>query len=100
MDLLVLAKKIADHVEAQGSSTNVPVAVSVIDAHGNIVLQHRMTGSPTFSIELSERKVYTFALVGKTADLLLVSTSHSHLRRAGNRRSILKAICPKIRRPP
>jgi uncharacterized protein GlcG (DUF336 family) len=41
----------------------VPVAVCVIDIHGNAVLQHRMSGAPVFSIELSERKAYTFALV-------------------------------------
>lgn len=71
MDLLALAKKIADHVEAQASNATVPVAVSVIDIHGNMVLQHRMTGSSAFSIELSERKAYTSALVGvRTADLL------------------------------
>jgi uncharacterized protein GlcG (DUF336 family) len=71
MDLLALAKDIADQVEAEAENTHVPVAVSVIDPHGNIVLQHRMTGSPTFSIELSERKAYTSALVGvRTADLL------------------------------
>jgi uncharacterized protein GlcG (DUF336 family) len=49
----------------------VPVAVCVIDIHGNTFLQHRMSGAPTFSIELSERKAYTSALVRlRTADLL------------------------------
>jgi uncharacterized protein GlcG (DUF336 family) len=44
--------------------------VCVIDIRGNIVLKHRMNGAPTFSIELSERKAYTSALVGlRTADL-------------------------------
>jgi uncharacterized protein GlcG (DUF336 family) len=33
----------------------VPVAVCVINAHGSVVLQHRMNGGPVFSIELSER---------------------------------------------
>jgi len=48
----------------------VPVAVCVIDIHGNIILKHRMSGAPAFSIELSERKAYTSALVGlRTADL-------------------------------
>ena len=47
-----------------------PVAVCVIDNHGNVVLKHRMNGAPAFSIELSERKAYTSALVGlRTADL-------------------------------
>jgi uncharacterized protein GlcG (DUF336 family) len=47
-----------------------PVAVCVIDIHGNIVLKHRMGGAAAFSIELAERKAYTSALVGlRTADL-------------------------------
>jgi uncharacterized protein GlcG (DUF336 family) len=71
MDLLAFAKKIAERVEAEASRTGVPVAVSVIDIHGNVVLMHRMNRAPAFSIELSERKAYTSALVGvRTADLL------------------------------
>ena len=49
----------------------VPVAVCVVDVHGNVVLQHRMPGAPLFSLELSERKAYTSALVRlRTADLV------------------------------
>ena len=71
MDLLAFAKNIADRVEAAAARAKVPVAVCVIDIHGNIVLHHRMSGAPAFSIELSERKAYTSALVGmRTADLL------------------------------
>jgi uncharacterized protein GlcG (DUF336 family) len=71
MDLLALAKTIADRVEAEASRAKVPVAVCVIDVHGNLVLHHRMSGAPVFSIGLSERKAYTSALVGiRTADLL------------------------------
>ena len=70
MDLLKLAKNIADRVEAQSARAKVPVAVCVIDVHGNIVLQHRMSGAPVFAIEISERKAYTSALVGlRTADI-------------------------------
>jgi uncharacterized protein GlcG (DUF336 family)/catechol 2,3-dioxygenase-like lactoylglutathione lyase family enzyme len=70
MDLLAFAKNIADRVEAQSARVQVPVAVCVIDIHGNIILQHRMSGAPVFSIEISERKAYTSALVGlRTADL-------------------------------
>jgi len=48
----------------------VPVAVCVMDIHGNIILKHRMNGAPAFSIELSERKAYTSALVGlRTAEI-------------------------------
>ena len=70
MDLLSFAKNISDRVEAQSARAKVPVAVCVIDIHGNIILKHRMSGAPAFSIELSERKAYTSALVGlRTVDL-------------------------------
>ncbi len=71
MDLLTIAKNIANRVEAESLKSKVPVAVCVIDIHGNVVLQHRMTGAPAFSLELSERKAYTSALVRmRTADLV------------------------------
>ena len=42
-----------------------------MDTHGNVILKHRMNGAPAFSIDLSERKAYTSALVGmRTVDLL------------------------------
>jgi len=70
-DMLTIAKEIADRAEAESVKQNVPVAVTVIDTHGNVVLTHRMTGAPAFSLELSERKAYTSALVGmRTADLV------------------------------
>ena len=70
MDLLTIAKGIADRVEAESLNQNVPVAVTVIDIHGNVVLTHRMTGAPAFSLEIAERKAYTSALIGvRTADL-------------------------------
>ncbi len=70
MDLLAFAKDIASRVETQSARAKTPVAVCVIDIHGNVVLKHRMTGAPAFSIEISERKAYTSALVGvRTADL-------------------------------
>jgi uncharacterized protein GlcG (DUF336 family) len=71
MDMLTFAKTIADRVETEASRAKTPVAVCVIDVHGNVVLHHRMSGAPAFSIELSERKAYTSALVGmRTADIL------------------------------
>src|ERR1700683_1328109 len=70
MDLLAFAKTIADRVET-AARAETPIAVCVIDIHGNVVLEHRMSGAPAFSVELSERKAYTSALVGmRTADLL------------------------------
>jgi uncharacterized protein GlcG (DUF336 family) len=71
MDLLASAKNIADRVEAESEKQELPVAVTVVDTHVNIVLTHRMTGAPAFSLELAERKAYTSALIGmRTADLV------------------------------
>src|SRR3954464_15867824 len=71
MDLLTIAKNTADRVEAESLNHDLPVAVTVIDIHGNVVLTHRMSGAPAFSLELAERKAYTSALVGmRTADLV------------------------------
>lgn len=71
MDLLALAKAAADRVEKKAREVKVPVAVCVIDIHGNVVLTHRMGGAPAFSLEIAERKAYTSALVRvRTADLL------------------------------
>jgi uncharacterized protein GlcG (DUF336 family) len=71
MDLLTTAKEIADRAEAESAKQGVPVAVTVIDIHGNVVLTHRMTGAPAFSLELAERKAYTSALIRiRTADLV------------------------------
>jgi uncharacterized protein GlcG (DUF336 family) len=71
MDLLGLAKDLAVRVEAEATKARVPVSVCVIDIHGNIVLLHRMNGAPAFSMEVSERKAYTSALVGiRTSELL------------------------------
>src|SRR5712672_3454596 len=71
MDLLAFAKSIADRVETAASRAVVPVAVCIIDMHGNVVLTHRMGGAPAFSLEIAERKAYTSALVRmRTADLL------------------------------
>ncbi len=54
MDLLALAKTIADRVETAATRAAVPVAVCVIDTHGNVILKHRMSGASAFSIpELS-----------------------------------------------
>jgi uncharacterized protein GlcG (DUF336 family) len=71
MDLLAFAKTVADRAEARAAAAGTPVTVCVIDAHGNVILKHRMSGASTVSIELSERKAYTAAVVGmSTADLL------------------------------
>ena len=71
MDLLDTARDLAGRVEAEALKAKIPVAVCIVDVHGNLVLQHRMNGAPLFSLEISERKAYTSALVGvRTSDLL------------------------------
>jgi uncharacterized protein GlcG (DUF336 family) len=71
MDILTIAKALAERVEAEAKRAKVPVAVCIVDVHGNLVLQHRMNGAPLFSLEISERKAYTSALVRvRTAALL------------------------------
>jgi uncharacterized protein GlcG (DUF336 family) len=71
MDLLDKAKATAERIELEAIKANIPIAVCIVDIHGNLVLQHRMNGAPLFALEISERKAYTSALVGvRTADLL------------------------------
>jgi uncharacterized protein GlcG (DUF336 family) len=71
MDMLMKAKALAERVEIEAAKAKVPVAVCVIDVHGNLVLQQRMNGAPLFALEISERKAYTSALVRmRTADIL------------------------------
>jgi uncharacterized protein GlcG (DUF336 family) len=104
MDLLTTAKNIADRVEAESLTQNVPVAVTVIDIHGNVVLTHRMTGAPAFSLELAERKAYTSALIGfRTADLVpLARSRHRSLLNSGSATrtstsSVTKSKCWGVR---
>jgi uncharacterized protein GlcG (DUF336 family) len=101
MDLLTTAKALAERVEAEATKAKIPVSVCVIDIHGNLVLQHRMNGAPAFSMDISERKAYTSALVGvRTADLVplvqpgqplypLLTVSGGALYRHGRRRTAL-----------
>jgi uncharacterized protein GlcG (DUF336 family) len=71
INLLKRAKALTERVEAEATKAKVPVAVCIVDVHGNLVVQHRMNGAPLFSLEISERKAYTSALVRmRTADLL------------------------------
>jgi len=74
MDMLALAKDVAGRVEAKATEAKVPVSVCVIDIHGNIVLKHRMNGAPAFSMDLSERKAYTSALVQPGQPLFALGT--------------------------
>ncbi len=71
MELLVLAKSIADRAEAAALNAKVPITICVIDAHGNVVLKHRMTGALGASTDLAERKAYTAVMTRmRTLDLV------------------------------
>lgn len=61
MNLLETAKRLAELAEEEARRMNVPITISVVDIHGNIVLKHRMPGALLISIEMSERKAYTSA---------------------------------------
>ena len=71
-DLLTTAKKLAGLVEERAEAMNVPITLSVLDVHGNLVLKERMPGAPLISLEMSERKAYTCAAFGvATKDITL-----------------------------
>jgi uncharacterized protein GlcG (DUF336 family) len=53
------SKRLADLVEERALTLGVPITLSVVDIHGNLVLKHRMEGAPLISLEMSERKAYT-----------------------------------------
>jgi uncharacterized protein GlcG (DUF336 family) len=63
MNLLETSKQLAELVEDEARRRSVPVTISVVDIHGNIVLKQRMCGAPLLSVEISERKAYTAALL-------------------------------------
>ncbi|MDA8317007.1 MAG: heme-binding protein [Actinomycetota bacterium] len=68
--LFEIAKTLAALVEQQATALGVPVTISVVDIHGNLVLKHRLPDAPLISLEMSERKAYTAALLDmKTVDL-------------------------------
>jgi uncharacterized protein GlcG (DUF336 family) len=70
MDLLELSKNLSSLIEDESRRIGVPVTVSVVDIHGNLVLKQRMQGAPVLSLEMSERKAYTSALLRmRTAEL-------------------------------
>src|SRR5437016_13582124 len=62
-NLFETAKRLAQLVEDRSLEMQVPITLSVVDAHGNLVLKHRMSGAPLISVEMSEPKAYTSALL-------------------------------------
>ena len=62
-NLFDTAKQLAALVEARSRAMKVPVTISVVDTHGNLVLKHRIDWAPLISLEMAERKAYTAALL-------------------------------------
>lgn len=74
MNLLSLAKDVAERAEAAALAAKLPVCVCVIDAHGNAVLKHCMPGALGAASDLAERKAYTSAMTRyPTADLVALT---------------------------
>ena len=57
------ARRLAGLVEDRAIEMRVPITVAVVDIHGNLILKHRMADAPLISLEMSERKAYTSALL-------------------------------------
>lgn len=64
------AKQLAQHVEDRALEMHVPISISVVDIHGNLVLKHRMNGAPLISLEMSERKAYTSACTAMATEAI------------------------------
>ena len=70
MNLLKLAQRLANLVEAEASRVPLPVTFCAVDMHGNVILKQRMDGAKLVSIEMSERKAYTAVAIDmKTEDM-------------------------------
>jgi uncharacterized protein GlcG (DUF336 family) len=63
-DILATSQKLARLIEERADTMEVPITLSIVDVHGNIVLKERMPGAPLISVEMSERKAYTSAAFG------------------------------------
>ncbi|GAA1809450.1 heme-binding protein [Planosporangium flavigriseum] len=64
MDAFQKLKKFADVCEEVAAARGIPICVTVLDAHNNPVLLHRMPGSGIITLEMAERKAYTSVALG------------------------------------
>lgn len=53
------SKRIAVAAEQAAMETGVNIVVSVVDAHGNCILLHRMDGAPLHALDMAFKKAYT-----------------------------------------
>ncbi len=56
---LYIAKKMAELAESTANKLQVPITFSVVDAHGNMILLHRMEESLLVSVDLSQNKAFS-----------------------------------------
>ena len=64
-------KRFAAICEEVATEAGFPICVTIIDAHGNPVLLHRMPGSGIITLEMAERKAYTSVAMGVESGALL-----------------------------
>jgi uncharacterized protein GlcG (DUF336 family) len=64
MDAYQELKRFCGVCEEIAAERGFPICVTVVDAHGNVVLLHRMPGAPVLSLEMAERKAYTSVVLG------------------------------------
>lgn len=55
------SKSLAVAAEQAALETGVNIVVSVVDAHGNCILLHRMDGAPLHALDMAFKKAYTAA---------------------------------------
>lgn len=73
-NLLATSKQLAHLIEERATAMSVPITLSIVDIHGNLVLKERMSGAPLISLEMSERKAYTSAAIGQATKELTAAT--------------------------
>jgi uncharacterized protein GlcG (DUF336 family) len=66
-------KRFAAICEEVATEAGIPICVTILDAHGNPVLLHRMPGSGIITLEMAERKAYTSVAMGVESGALLAA---------------------------
>jgi uncharacterized protein GlcG (DUF336 family) len=64
-------KRFAAICEEVATEVGFPICVTILDAHANPVLLHRMPGSGIITLEMAERKAYTSVAMGVESGALL-----------------------------
>lgn len=64
-------KRLCQVFEDVASEFEIPICVTVVDAHGHVQLLHRMPGSPVLALEMAERKAYTSMVMGCETNALV-----------------------------